>query len=368
MTTALIVTAGMGGNLPPMLGIGRSLMRRGWTVIVHADEATRPRAEKEGFTFVLAKGFAYDPAEDRSTLSAFREIPRFWADRGRGHDAVAVARATGADVALVDVLLVGALAELERAGVATTVVVHSTWEGVQLWLGGPLGALGRLRGVAPLPTVARADRVLVASDARLARPQRMPANVRITGPVLEEPPSSRPGRSRPLVLASLSTVHFPGQHETMQHLLDALAPLPVDVAAGSGNAVDPVGLRAGANTTLTRLVDHAALMPEASAVVSHGGHATTVRALAHGLPMLFVPMHPMMDQPRIARAVAAAGAGLVVSRTASPELMRAAMQRLLQEPSFRRAAQRLGDDFVAVDGAARAADEVEALVGARSPA
>jgi UDP:flavonoid glycosyltransferase YjiC (YdhE family) len=68
-----------------------------------------------------------------------------------------------------------------------------------------------------------------------------------------------------------------------------------------------------------------------------------------------------MDQPRIARAVAAAGAGLVVPRSASPARMRAALTRLLTEPAFAAAADRLGARFRAADGARRAADEIAGL-------
>ena len=364
MSTALIVTADLGGNLPPMMRIGRELATRGWRVVVTAEDRLRTRIEREGFEHLPSAGMTYDAALDRSTLASLRDVPRFWADRVRGRDAVAAASRIGADVVVVDVLLVGALAELESASVATVVVAHSTWEGVRLWLGGPLGVLMRLHGVRPMHTVGRADRVLVASDGRLGARSAMPNNVRVIGPVLQEVPvPTGPSSERPLVLASLSTVAFPGQRDVLQRLLDAVGGMTIDVEAGTGSAVDPAGLRVAANTTLSRLVDHGSRMPAATAVVSHGGHATTVRALAHGLPILFVPMHPMMDQPRIARAVAEQGAGLVVPRSASPERIRRALRRLLDEPSFRIAAGRLGADFVSSDGARRAASEIEAVVG-----
>jgi UDP:flavonoid glycosyltransferase YjiC (YdhE family) len=69
-----------------------------------------------------------------------------------------------------------------------------------------------------------------------------------------------------------------------------------------------------------------------------------------------------MDQPRIARAVAQAGAGVVVRRTASPARMRSALERLLREPRYTAAARRLGADLVAARGADRAADEIERVV------
>lgn len=363
MSTALIVTADLGGNLPPLLGIGHALADRGWRVIVHADQPIRARVEGSGLTLAPATGRRYDASRNRSTIESLRDVPPFWADRRRGKDAVATARRIGADVAVVDVLLVGALAELEAAGIPTVVVAHSSWEGVRRFFGIPLGLLVRLHGVAPLQTITRADRVLVASDERLGKRVSLPANATTIGPVLEEvPPPSRRRTDRPLVLLGLSTVAFPGQRETLQRLLDAVGPLTIDVRAASGRSVAAADLRPGRNTALEERVDHRAHLPEAAVVITHGGHATAVRALAHGVPMLMVPMHPLMDQPRIAAAVAAAGAGLVLPRSASPEQLRAALRRLLDEPSFTKAARRIGADLVAADGARRGVDEIEAVV------
>ncbi|MGV9860228.1 glycosyltransferase [Gordonia sp. NPDC003425] len=364
MSTALVVTTGLGGNIPPMLGIATELRRRGWNVIVHSDDPVTQRAQQDGFDAVLADAVDYDPLRHRSTLTSLRDVPRLWADRSRGRDAVTVAKRVDADVALVDVLLVGALSELEAAGIPTVAVAHSSWEGVRLWLGPPLGVLCRFRGAAPKEALQRATAIAVVSDPRLGRPIRLPENAELTGPVLEEIPPARRPRDRPLLLLTLSTVAFPGQHKAFQRLLDAVSELPVDVIAGTGEAIDPAGLRVGANTELQTIIDHAALMPEASVVITHGGHATTVRALAHRVPILFVPMHPMMDQPKIARAVATADAGLVVSKKASPERTRAAIRRLLDEPSFTRRAGEIGAEMIAADGVGRVADVVSSVAGA----
>ena len=364
MPVALLVTTDLGGNLPPQLGIGTALVDRGWTVVVYADDALAVRAGAVGLRSVPARTSSpYDPRQPRTVLQSLRDVPRLWGDRVRGRDAVAVARRIGADVAVVDVLLVGALAELEAAGIPTVVVAHSTWEGVRMFLGGPLGLRLRQLGVAPFPILERATRILVTSDARLGRPVSMPANASLIGPVLQEPPraESRAVRALPLVLLSLSTVAFPGQRAALQRLLDGLAAMPIQVRAATAGITDVAGLRVGANTSLSPLLDHGALLPEASAIVSHGGHATVVRALAHGVPMLLVPMHPLMDQPRIARAVAAAGAGLAAPKSIRPDRVRTAVGRLLSEPRHAQAAAALGAAFVAANGIDRAVDEITAV-------
>jgi UDP:flavonoid glycosyltransferase YjiC (YdhE family) len=359
MPVALIVTADQGGNLPPMLGIGAALKARGWTVVVHGDPRALHAARSAGLEAVAAAGLPYDSADRRTGLQVLRELPRFWADRSRGRDAVAVAKRMGAAVVIVDGLLVGALAECERAGLRTVAVAHTTWEGFRPFMGGLMGGLMRLRGTRALAAVTTADRLLITSDPALGKPMPLPPNATLTGPVLQELPHREAPSSRPLIVVSLSTVAFPGQREVLQRVLDAVATLPVDVLASTARSVDREGFRVGSNTTLEQFVDHHEALPKASVFVGHGGHAGTVRALAHGVPLLILPMHPMMDQPRIGRAVAAAGAGLALPNSANPDAIRGAVQRLLDEPSFTASADRLGRNFN--DGAATSADIVERL-------
>jgi UDP:flavonoid glycosyltransferase YjiC (YdhE family) len=106
-------------------------------------------------------------------------------------------------------------------------------------------------------------------------------------------------------------------------------------------------------------------MTSASLVVGHGGHATTMRALAHGVPLLILPMHRILDQRMIGKAVAAAGAGRVLPKTAPAEEIRSAVQSVLQDPSYRHAARAVGARLRSRNGAIAAADELEGLLRAR---
>jgi UDP:flavonoid glycosyltransferase YjiC (YdhE family) len=94
-------------------------------------------------------------------------------------------------------------------------------------------------------------------------------------------------------------------------------------------------------------------------VITHAGHNTTCESLAHGLPLLLLPIKD--DQPIIAEQVKRAGAGLRLpfARVKSTQL-REAVDRLLNEPQFREAASRLSADFRAMgDGGAGGASCVE---------
>jgi UDP:flavonoid glycosyltransferase YjiC (YdhE family) len=94
-------------------------------------------------------------------------------------------------------------------------------------------------------------------------------------------------------------------------------------------------------------------------VIGHGGHSTTARALAYGIPLLILPMHPLMDQAAIRRAVERHGAGRMLPRSARADAIRAAAHELLGNGPQRTAAAWLGADIRQHDGAVTAVDLLE---------
>ena len=143
--------------------------------------------------------------------------------------------------------------------------------------------------------------------------------------------------------------------------------LDTRVVATTGPAVDPGDQTAPANAEVHRFVPHAELMPQASLVIGHAGHGTTMQALAHDLPMVLMPMHPMLDQPMVARSVAAAGAARVVPKKATAAQLAPVIAMLLADGPHRAAAAKLGAEIRALPGAAGAADRIEDLVWVDGP-
>jgi UDP:flavonoid glycosyltransferase YjiC (YdhE family) len=365
MPTALLVTADLGGNLPPFVSIARALLARGWTVQLLGDPSLAVTAERLGIGFTESAGERYDPVLPRGTLRTVRDISRLFADRRWGRQAVSVAHRIEADVVVVDILLPGATAECESAGLTTVVVVHTLLGFIQKAVRtGPFAAVLRLRGVAVQKVLDRADRVLVASDPALDPDTVLPQNTVQIGAALQETPHRRHRDGRPLVIVSVSSIWTPGQEKVLQRVLDGLAALPVDVVVTAGRAVDATALVARPNAVVRGFVDHAELLPEASLVVGHGGQATTIRALAHGVPVLVIPMDPTGDQPTIARAVARAGVGAALPKRAKPGAIRAAAAHLLGDERSRAAAMAFGERLAAHDAAAAAADVLDRLVAA----
>jgi len=104
------------------------------------------------------------------------------------------------------------------------------------------------------------------------------------------------------------------------------------------------------------------LLPMMDAVICHGGHNTTTEALSNALPLVVCPIKD--DQPVVAQQVADSGCGLRLSFTRPrPTHLAEAVDRVLNEASFKEAAAAIRDSFADAGGPNRAADHLEALIG-----
>ena len=144
----------------------------------------------------------------------------------------------------------------------------------------------------------------------------------------------------------------------LQNILDALAPLPVEATVTVGPAIDAAGLRVPQNATMHAWLDHDEVLATASLVIGHGGHSTAMRALSFGVPMLVMPANPMIDQKGVGAALERVGAGILLRKHAGPKRIRAAIQSVLNDVSYRDAADRLGAQIRLRDGADVATDAI----------
>jgi len=123
--------------------------------------------------------------------------------------------------------------------------------------------------------------------------------------------------------------------------------------------VDPGDVAAPPNVTVLRAAPHNAVLAEASAVVTHAGHGTAIKALAAGVPLVCMPFGH--DQRDVAARVAARGAGRIVGRDASPERIADAVRAVLADPAHTVAAGRIAVAIAADMEQDRAVEELEAL-------
>lgn len=364
MARILAVTWHGGGNVPPMLGIAGELQRRGHQVRVLGHPQQRQAVVSAGLKFVdYHHGRGWSP---KVAWFPLRFIFGVFTAPGLGKDVRDEIAREPVDLALVDSMILAGVCAAEEAGVPTAVLMHTLHRyHTHRWSRSPIGVVAAARGMRPGRLWNAADRVLVATDSALdpATKGQLPGNVRYTG-VVQAPIQPGMRKEKPLVLVSFSTLFFEGQEATLQAVLDALEGLPIAVIVTTGS-VAPEALKVPANVDLHQYLPHDQIMPSVSLVIGHGGHSTTVRALAHGIPLLILPMHRLLDQAMVGKAVATAGAGRVLPKTSSPGEIRSAARSLLEEPAYRHAAGAAGARLRSSNGAIAAADELESLLKIR---
>jgi UDP:flavonoid glycosyltransferase YjiC (YdhE family) len=308
-------------------------------------------------------------------------------------------------VLVCDFFLLGALAAGEGAGVPTAALVHNSsvnWPLPRLPLPPPgrmpmRGPIGRWRdrawaitydhvarreglrfindaraelGLHPLrrphEQVERCARVLVMASRQFELPLRvpLPENVRHVGSISAPAGDGRwrpadDDEQRPLVLVSLSTLPQ-GQGPVMQRVLDGLRDMPIRIVATLGPTLADQAFNFPGNAQVETFVPHEAVLPYVSAVVTQGGLSMITKVLADGLPMVCLPV--LGDQPANAVRIEAVGAGIRLPMDASPATIGQAVRRVLDEPRFRRAAQRFAATLASSDPKQLIVAELEDLL------
>lgn len=205
--------------------------------------------------------------------------------------------------------------------------------------------------------------VLAFTTRELLGAVTLPPRVRLIGPALGSRPSTTDfpwewlDPLRPTVLVSLGTANT----EAGAGFLTAAA------AAFAGTStravvVDPGGVLDAVppNVLVCPRVPQLPLLSRVDAVLCHAGHNTVCEALWHGLPLVVAPIRD--DQPIVAAQVVAAGAGVRLRfGRADADRIAAAVEEVLTEPSYRRAAETVAASFHAAGGGAAAAGHLEQL-------
>jgi UDP:flavonoid glycosyltransferase YjiC (YdhE family) len=164
------------------------------------------------------------------------------------------------------------------------------------------------------------------------------------------------------VYFTLGTVFNLESGDLFARVLAALRELDVDVVATAGRQIDPAELGPQpAHVRVERYVPHSVVLPRCAAVVSHGGSGTVLGALAHGLPSVLLPMGA--DQPWNAARCEELGVALVLDALrATPDDVREAVSTVLDDPTYRAAAERVRDEIRALPGPEHAVWLLERLV------
>ena len=206
--------------------------------------------------------------------------------------------------------------------------------------------------------------VFTAPELDFAGRVTLPDNVRYVGPAFEQSDETwtspwPTGDDRPLVVISLSTTYM-RQEDLAARILEAVAELPVRAVLTAGPALDTSALTPGDNTVVVPFVPHRAVLPEASLMVTHAGWGSINASLSCGVPLVCIPCG--RDQPDGARRVEAAGAGVIVPKSASARRIRDDIARALADDRLRQGAARMATALGQQDGAATAVREIVDVV------
>ncbi|HYH34167.1 MAG TPA: nucleotide disphospho-sugar-binding domain-containing protein [Nocardioides sp.] len=412
-----------GGAVPPQLGAIRGLVRRGHTATVLADptleaEVRAVGAEFRSWSRAPHRRSASDLVADDRGISNPSRLVRLLLDELVAGPAAAFAADVleadhdqRCDAVVAEMPLLGALAAGRSLGRPTVALMtlcyaapHPHMPPFGSGWGPGRGPFGRTRnrlGAAlahrlwdrgvPALDQARAglglgpvgshlwdqldelDRVLVLTAREFDLPcESLPPNVRYVGPQLDDPgwadrPVALPEGEEPLVVVSLSSTPM-DQIDLFRRVLRGLLGLQVRVVVTTGPAVDPADVVAGLDlspaVSVVPSAPHAQLLPHASAVVTHGGHGTVMKALAANCPVVCMPLG--RDQPDNAARLVTAGAGIRLRPSARPATIARAVRSVLDDPAYAAAAARLGAAVRAGAASGRVLDELES-VARRAP-
>lgn len=409
-----------GGTIPPELAIARRLVRRGHEVTVLGDPCVESDARSAGCEFT-----PYRRAPHRVSRAPETDLLREWEAMGQlgsfvrardrlfcgpalqyALDVLDAVQDQNFDLVVSDSMLFGAMVGAERAGLPFALLMPNIYiypaPGIPPI--GPgwrpaRGPLERLRDAAVyrlahrlfdrgfdyvnearsrlglhslegfMDQVLRADRIFVLTSRAFDFPAHsLPPNVLYTGPELEDPAWVEPvqlpwnGRERaPLVAVSYSTT-YQDQARPLSRTIRALEQLEVRALVTTGPSLDPTSFPAAPGIEVRRSAPHSQIFPHADAVVTHGGHGTVMKALAHGLPIVCVPMG--RDQNDNAARIVASGAGVRLSPRATVRSLRKAIGRVLDDPSYREHAARISRAIAQEVKHGRVIPELERLAGA----
>ncbi len=357
--------------------IALSLMERGHEVIVASAESLRPAVEGTGLAFSDA---GIDPS-DRTQVG--RMPPGVDWDFHRSgigsktRDLLEIGRSWEPDVIVRDQTDLAGVIAAERLGIRHATVGLGLLTPKAWWrelLGHELDSVRAEHSLPADPSFDRIDPYLYLDRSppsfQWSRRTIVPPITSIRPVSLgdfdtnaSEPWTERLA-DRPTVYVTLGTV-YNFRAEVTRNILLALAEAPINVVCTVGPGQDPGSFGdACGNAVLDTFIPQSRVLPYCQAVICHGGFSTLMGAYSHGLPAVIIPLGS--DHSGNASRSETLGVALsLVPSELSKTTLRSRLDRLLDDPHFRRRAGclqeeigRLPDSSTAAELVARSAGKV----------
>lgn len=359
--TILFIGADAGGNVPPMHAIARELAGRGHRIAFAGLRPPDPSWEHLPLPAIAGR----EPGPATSGSAQTRGLMRMGMSVALARQAAEAIVGRRPDAVVVDSIMISSIRAAVRSGAPVATVFHSfgaLWSGA-MWQGAVNAAL-RPFGLSPQAVWCATGVRLVVTDREIDPLTDEDDTIGFDWTGTTErgaTPIPRAEGTPARVLVSLSSVWQKDQDDVYREIIAALGTLPVQAIVTRATPADPFRGDVPANVELHGRTSHATLLPRADLLIGHGGHSTTLLALAHGVPLLVLPMNRGSDQPLIGRIVQDNGLGLALPRAASAAVIGDAVARILADQGIAERAASTGRRLRAQDGAAVAADRIEAL-------
>ena len=378
----LFTFAGGSGHADPLIPIAVAVRDAGHTVAFSGRGSAAGTIEAAGLELLGGAGPGapadveiaplrpLDMGHEERVLRAFYAGTEARLRAAQMHDRIDAWRP---DLIVCDEVDFGSMIAAEKCGLPhATVLVTATGAFVRPEI--VVEALDVVRaehGLRPDPNLAMPGRHLVISPfppsfRDPAYP--LPPSARSIRPASVSPSADRPerggptGHERPTVYLTLGTVFNAECGDLFERAIQGLGALPVNVVVTVGRDRDPV--RFGpqpSNVRIDRYIPLPELLPSCNVVVCHGGSGSVIGALAHGLPLLVLPMGA--DQALNAARCEQLDVGLTLdAATATAGSIGEAAAELLSDATYRNAAGSLSEEIARLPDATSTVSLLEQLV------
>lgn len=161
---------------------------------------------------------------------------------------------------------------------------------------------------------------------------------------------------------TLGTVFNTESGDLFVRVLEGLRTLPVRILATVGRNIDPASIPVVAdNIRIERYIPQSAVLPHCDLVVNHAGSGSVIGALAHGIPVIALPMGA--DQELNAQRLTVLDAGVTLDPIAvSPDELREAARAVLTSEPLLAGARRLRDEIAEMPSLASIITDLEDLM------
>lgn len=379
---ALFTFAGGSGHAEPLVPIASAARAAGHGVAFSGRHSAVAPLEVHGFTLfpepadTTAGPAAITPLLEIDMEKEYAVLRDAYADRFARAAATRLLELNAQwrpDIVVCDEVDFGSMIAAERLGLPhATVLVTAAGSFVRPEVvTEPLDALRAEHGLPPDPGLAMLGRDLVLSpfppsfrDPAFPLP---PNTLSIRSGAVDRaaagdaPPWAPHRPDWPNLYFTLGTVFNEESGDLFARVLAGLSELPINVVVTVGRDLDTdvVG-RQAENVHVERYIPQSAVLPHCDLMVNHGGSGSVIGSLAHGVPMVVLPMGA--DQPLNAARCEQLGVGIVLDAVrATSDSVAGAVTAVLDDPTYRVAAERIRDEIAALPGPEAAVPLLEGL-------